>query len=225
MACIKKNTVFCILFLALYAVFCRVEALDQCYYDSGCSYLQHCCERKFPEDNVCRFSCIGESCAYDSDCAPSECCDSDNKCTTTCVGKSCTYNGDCATGEYCCDYNERCETSCTVKSCTYDGDCASGECCDSDNKCTTGDCNVLKGLANWIVAVIVIGVVVVIGISIAVVVFFCFCPAAPAVVSTRPNHFRQPCPNQPPPYQPQVKVYPPEASGPPMILPHAEVKE
>ncbi len=53
MACIKKNTVFCILFLALYAVFCRVEALDQCYYDSGCSYLQHCCERKFPEDNVC----------------------------------------------------------------------------------------------------------------------------------------------------------------------------
>ncbi len=98
----------------------------------------------------------------DSDCAPGECCDSDNKCTTTCVGKSCTYNGDCATGEYCCDYNERCETSCTIKSCTYDGDCASGECCDSDNKCTTGDCYVLKGLANWIVAVIVIGVVVVI---------------------------------------------------------------
>ncbi len=121
MACIKKNTVFYVLFLALFAVFYHVEAFDQCYSDADCSYLEYCCEIKFSEDNVCLSNCIGETCSRHSDCAP---------------------------GEFCCFYNE---------------------------KCTTGDCYVLKGLAGWIVAAIVIGVVVLIVVPIPVVVLCCCC--------------------------------------------------
>ena len=84
MACIKKTTVFCVIFLAFYAVFSKVEAYDQCTFDSDCtsSFQKYCCDRKFPEDNVCRSNCIFESCYSDSDCAPGECCDTDDKCTT-----------------------------------------------------------------------------------------------------------------------------------------------
>ncbi len=83
MACIKKNTVFYVLFLALFAVFCHVEALDQCHSDSDCSYYEYCCERKFPEDNVCLSNCIGKTCSRHSDCAPGEfCCVYNDKCTT-----------------------------------------------------------------------------------------------------------------------------------------------
>ena len=85
MACIKKTTVFCVTFLAVYTVFSKVEAYNQCNYDSDCTssfQTEYCCDRKYPEDNVCRSNCIDESCILDSDCAPGECCDSDNKCTT-----------------------------------------------------------------------------------------------------------------------------------------------
>ncbi len=79
MAYIKKTTAFCVVFLALYAVFNNVEA-NECSYDYSCYGLQYCCDRKYPESNVCRHSCIGQSCIIDSDCAPGECCDSDDKC-------------------------------------------------------------------------------------------------------------------------------------------------
>ncbi|CAB4029947.1 Hypothetical predicted protein [Paramuricea clavata] len=237
MACIRKTTVFCVLFLVLYVVFSYVEA-NECSSHFDCSGLQYCCDRKYPEDNVCRYSCIGQSCILDNDCAPGEsCCDSDEKCATTCVGKSCTFDGDCATGE----------------------------CCDSaDGKCNTGDCDVIKGLAGWIVAVIVISVIIVIVIPIAVVVFCCFCAAGAAAASRRPAHggvvvtqptttgntvfatqqqqqqqqypaqegqpmyFQNPQanPNQPPPeYQPQGTVYPPGASGGYIAMtPQTEIK-
>ncbi len=226
MACIRKTTVFCVIFLALNAVFSQVEAFDECTDDYQCSSLKYCCDGRYYGDNVCQSSCIGRSCSVNSDCAPGEsCCDADDKCATTCVGKYCTY----------------------------DGDCASGECCDSDYECKT-DCYVITGLAGWIVAVIVISVIVVIVIPIAIVVFCCCCAAGAAASSRRPAHggvivaqpattgttviasqqqqqlypaqqgqpmyFQnpQPYPNQPPPYQPQGTVYPPEASGPPMAM-------
>ncbi len=201
MACIKGTTVYWAIFLTLYgAVFSQVEAYNQCYSDSGCSglFTQYCCERKY-EDNVCRYSCVGQSCNFNSDCAPDEC-------------------------------------------------------CDSDDTCTTADCDVIKGLAGWIVAVIVISIIVVIVIPIAVVVFCCCCAAGAAASSRRPAHggvivaqpattgttviasqqqqqlypaqqgqpmyFQNPqqYSNQPPPHQPQGTVYPPEGSGPPMAM-------
>ncbi len=79
MACSKKDAIFCLLFLALYAVFRYVKGLDQCDSDSDCSNLQYCCERISPEENVCGSVCIGESCVFHSHCAPGEsCCASDN---------------------------------------------------------------------------------------------------------------------------------------------------
>ena len=209
MAWVRKTIVFCVIFLAVYAVFSEVEAYDECSYDYQCtsSFRKYCCKRKFPEDNVCRSNCIYESCILDSDCAP-------------------------------------------------------GECCDSDDKCTTGDC--IRGLAGWIVAVIVISVIVVIAIPIAVVVFCCCCAAAAAsgrparggVVVTQPATtgvavvssqqqqqqqypaqpgqpmYYQPYPNQPyspqanpsqpPPYQP----YPTGASGAQIAMtPQTQVKQ
>jgi hypothetical protein len=47
-------------------------------------WLQLLLRRKYPEDNVCRISCIGESCIVNSDCASGECCNSDDKCATDC---------------------------------------------------------------------------------------------------------------------------------------------
>ncbi len=216
MARIRKTTVFCVIFLALYATFSQVEASNECYSDYDCSGLQYCCDRKY-EDNVCRYSCVSESCRRDSNCAPGEsccysddkcattcvgkfctfdshcatgesCCDVDDKCNTTCVGKSCTSDSDCATGKSCCDADDRCATTCVGKSCNYDHHCATGECCDSDYKCITGDCDVIKGLAGWIVAVIVFSVIVVIVIPIAVVVFCCCCAAGAAAASRHPAH-------------------------------------
>ena len=83
MACINKTTAICVLFLALYTVFLRVEAYNQCYSDGDCSYSRYCCDRKYPEDNVCRYDCLGESCLLDSDCASGECCSSDDECKTS----------------------------------------------------------------------------------------------------------------------------------------------
>ncbi|CAB4012675.1 Hypothetical predicted protein [Paramuricea clavata] len=82
MACLKKITLFCVLFPVLYAVFSQVTANAECFSDSQC--FGYCCDRKYPDDNVCRFSCIGESCIINSDCAPGECCNSDDKCATDC---------------------------------------------------------------------------------------------------------------------------------------------
>ena len=85
MACLKKITLFCVLFPVLYVVFSQVAANTECFFDSQCfGYQNYCCNRKYLEDNVCRSNCIGESCIVDSDCAPGECCNSDDKCATDC---------------------------------------------------------------------------------------------------------------------------------------------
>ena len=205
MACIKKTSVFCVRFLSLY-VFTQVKAFDQCTYNYQCTgFGQYCCDRKYPEDNVCRSNCIDETCIRDSDCAP-------------------------------------------------------GECCDSDDKCKS-DCDVLEGLAGWIVAVIVISILVVVVIHIGAVTLCC-CYAAGAAASARhpahrgvivtqpvttgttvlatqqqqqlyppaqhgqPMYFQnpQPYPNQPPPYQPLRHIF--SASNPPTaIRPQTDVKQ
>ena len=95
MASIWKSAVVCVLFLTLY-VFVQAKACTrdyECRY--GYEYEQYYCERRYPEDNVCRSNCIGESCIVDSDCATGEsCCGGPDKCNTSCVGKSCSYDGD-----------------------------------------------------------------------------------------------------------------------------------
>ena len=116
MACIRKTLAFSVLFLALYNIFPLAKA-DACYSDFSCKssiFPKYCCERKYPEDNVCKYSCVGESCILHSDCAPNEyCCGSNDRCATSCVGKSCTYSGDCADDE-CCDSDGYCGTSCSL---------------------------------------------------------------------------------------------------------------
>ena len=103
MACIRKTLAFSVLFLALYNIFPLAKA-DACYSDFSCKssiFPKYCCERKYPEDNVCKYSCVGESCILHSDCAPNEyCCGSNDRCATSCVGKSCTYSGDCADDDF-----------------------------------------------------------------------------------------------------------------------------
>ena len=112
MAFVRKTSVFCVIFLTLH-VFIQVKAFGPCIYDSQCGLLKYCCDRRYPENNICRSNCIGESCILNSDCAPGEsCCNATDKCATSCVGESCSSSYDCATGE-CCDSN---------------GECSSGDC-------------------------------------------------------------------------------------------------
>ena len=125
MTCIRKTRVFCVLLLAFCNVLTYVETYDECYYDFNCGYSRFCCKRRYPEDNVCRYNCIGQSC---------------------------DRNDDCATGE---------------------------TCCDSDGKCKSGDCEVIKGLGGWVVAVIVISTIV--GVVIpAGLIYRCCCAAGAA---------------------------------------------
>lgn len=85
---IKKTTVLCVLFLAVYCVFSEVEAKDECQDDDDCDksslFKKYCCKRKYPNDSVCMINCIFESCNVDTDCAPGECCDSDDHCRSFC---------------------------------------------------------------------------------------------------------------------------------------------
>ena len=228
MACIDICTIVCVIFLATYAVFSPVKA-NECRFDHECPSSfskEYCCDRKYPEDNICKTSCIGETCIS---------------------------NSDCAKNEFCCNgpYHGICGKSCVGKKCTSDYNCATGECCDSDDKCSTDDCVVLAG---WIIAVIVISVIVAVVIPIAVVVFCCCCAAAAStrrahggIIVTQPtttgttvvgaqqqNQYypmqqgqpmylqnSQPYPSHPPPaYQPQGMAYPPPGTAyPPTAIP------
>ncbi len=81
MACIKKNAVSSVIFLALYAVFTQVKA-NGCY---SCPSSEYCCKRRYYYSYnyyyVCQHSCVGYSCDYDSDCASGEyCSDSNSEC-------------------------------------------------------------------------------------------------------------------------------------------------
>ena len=89
MACIRKTTVFCVLFLALYAVFSQVEA-KVCNSNSDCTsdydYItKYCCKSgKYSIYGECRSFCLGQYCTADDDCATGECCNSDDECATSC---------------------------------------------------------------------------------------------------------------------------------------------
>ena len=231
MAYLRLRPLICVVFFSIYCLLSQVKAFNECSYDSGCySYIpkakRYCCRRKFPQFNICKSNCLGETCILDSDCADDE---------------------------HCC--NEKCRTTCIGESCVWDSDCATGECCDPDDKkCTTGDCDAIKGLAGWIVAVIVISVIVVVVIPIAVAIFCCCCAAAAStrrahggVIVTQPattgttvvgtqqqNQYylmqqgqpmylqnSQPYPSQPPPaYQLQGMAYPPPGTAyPPTTIP------
>ena len=79
MAYIKKSTVICVIFLALYNMCLTVEAFNRCYGQYYCtsSFFKYCCKRKSSSGNICRSDCVGQPCDSDSDCAREECCDSD----------------------------------------------------------------------------------------------------------------------------------------------------
>ena len=124
--------------------------------------------------------------------------------------------------------------------CSSDSSCSSGKCCNSDGKCTR-DC----GLADWIIALIVVSVIVFIVIFFHAVVICCrsatrstvrpatsgvvFVSQAatigPTVVLNQQHYgvqqgsepmYYQPYPNEPPPpYLPQHTTYLSGASGPP----------
>ena len=200
MTCARKTTVFCVLLLALCNVLTYVETYNECYSDIYCGYSRFCCKRRYPEYNVCRYSCIGQSCDYDDD---------------------------CATGE---------------------------TCCDSDGKCKSGDCDVndvIKGLAGWVVAIIVISIIVGLVIPVAVLICRCCCAARAArggvtVAQVQPvttgtivlaNQQHQRYPNQqgqamyvqnfqPDPYQLPGTAYPVGASVSPIATtPQTDVKQ
>lgn len=146
---------------------------------------------------------------------------------------------------YCCKRKSPehniCQSTCVFESCSVDSDCAPEECCDHNDQCSSGDClpdHVAKGIASWIIAVIVISIIIFIVIPVAVVIFCCCCAAAfsrtPAyggvIVSAQPAttgiaavsapagqpmyvQNSQPHPKQPAVYQPTV--YP---HNPPMIM-------
>ena len=211
MACIKKTTCFCVLFLALYAVFSQVEA-NECYSDSGCTgsvFTQYCCKRK-DRSNVCRsFNCLGESCTFNTDCAPGECCNSD-ECATYCYANTIEVEGlagwivavivisvivviviPVAVVIFCCC-------------------CAAGAASASTRPAHGG---------------VVVTQPTTTGTTVVATQQQ---QQQFAAQQGQPMYFQnpQPYPNQPPPYQPQGTVYPPGVGGQPMAMAaQTEVKQ
>ena len=107
--------------------------------------------------------------------------------------------------------------------CSIDIHCAAGECCNSDGKCQSKDCYVHVGLADWIIATIVIGIVVFFVIAIVLAAFFVLrCSAHRGIIETQPRPATQnttqqgqpiclqnlqPDSDPPPPYQPPGTAY------------------
>ena len=173
------------------------------------------------------------------------------------------YNFYCRYRQFCCKRRNPennvyyvCRENCIGESCDHNNDCATGEtCCDSDGKCIrkSGDCDVnhaIKGLAGWIVAIIVISIIVGVVIPVAVLIYRCCCAARAArggvtVAQVQPvttgtiflaNQQHQPHPNQqgqamyvqnfqPDPNQPGT-AYPVGASVSPIATtPQTDVKQ
>ena len=83
--CVLKRVAF--FYLACFqSVVQDVDCVEECVYDNDCNdgftYKIHCCNRR-NEDNICKSNCIRESCSYNSDCAPWECCGSDHICKSS----------------------------------------------------------------------------------------------------------------------------------------------
>ena len=206
MACIKKTTGFCVLFLALYAVFSQVEA-KECYSNSGCTgsiFTQYCCKRKY-RSNVCSSNCLGESCTFNTDCATGECCNSDDKCATYCYAIEV---------EGLAGWIVAVIVISVIVVIVIPVAVVMFCCC-----CAAGAASASTHPAHG-------GVVVTQPTTTGTTVFAT--QQQFAAQQGQPMYFQnpQPYPNQPPPYQPQGTVYPTGASGQPMAMTaQTEVKQ
>ena len=133
---------------------CTTDNCPECKSHSHCGPFLYCCQHRFSfEHNVCRRSCIGETCHSDSDCAvplnnycltsktcwapglhclsnsqckgDGECCKSGVCVTTDCP---CNSDSDCGSSQYCCKegtlgLSSICRSSCVGKYCRNDGNC------------------------------------------------------------------------------------------------------
>ena len=106
---------------------CTTYGCPECYSNSGCDFGLYCCEHSsYFDHNVCRRSCIGETCNSNSDCgSPDEYCISSKICWMS--GIHCTKNDHCKGDGECCKAGV-CSTQCS-RSCSSVDDCKSGECC------------------------------------------------------------------------------------------------
>lgn len=137
---------------------CVTIGCPECYSHSACATSEYCCKHRYINDhNVCRRSCVGETCHSSSDCAVGECCRS-NKCVNNGCAE-CSSNSDCPTSEYCCVRGSRrnvCRQSCVGETCLSNNGCGgSGEYCDSNFKCTKSVNSAT--LAGWAIGIIVAG--------------------------------------------------------------------
>ena len=121
---------------------CVTIGCPECQSDSDCATSEYCCKQRFISDhNVCRRSCVGETCLSFNDCGVGECCIF-NKCTTTGCSQ-CSSHPDCPASQYCCKRGSLanvCRQSCIGETCQSSSDCGAGECCIF-NKCTTIGCS------------------------------------------------------------------------------------
>ena len=62
---------------------CVTFGCPECHSHSHCAPSEYCCKQRFINDhNVCRRSCVGETCHSSSDCGgPREYCDANSRCT------------------------------------------------------------------------------------------------------------------------------------------------
>ena len=61
---------------------CDTFGCRECYSNYDCATSEYCCKHRYINDhNVCRRSCVGETCHSNSDCGgPGEYCNSNNRC-------------------------------------------------------------------------------------------------------------------------------------------------
>jgi hypothetical protein len=90
---------------------CTKYGCVECHSNSDCASSEYCCKHQYLNDhNVCRRSCVGETCHSSLDCGfPMEYCASNNKCR-----ERCSSNFDCDSSEHCCKGGlvNVCNTSC-----------------------------------------------------------------------------------------------------------------
>ncbi|XP_028396916.1 prestalk protein-like [Dendronephthya gigantea] len=103
---------------------CAVFGCKECNSSLACALFEYCCEHQYLNDhNICRRSCVGETCHSSWDCGGlGEFCDSNNVCAVT----SCVTDGDCS-GDECCWSRKCVRTGCSR--CLSNSDCAASEFC------------------------------------------------------------------------------------------------
>lgn len=119
----------------------RCGPCPQCVTNSDCNRLRFCCKKAWDEEARCSYTCIGESCQNNLDCATNECCSS-GRCVKCSYPGCCRSRSDCPIDQYCCDKQNhgKCNWECVGENCDFDRDCAAMEHCHS-HKCTkAGKC-------------------------------------------------------------------------------------